>query len=79
MTMSNMHEKSFGSRRAIRRNALILVMSSLACYVISGILIAKAGPAAGFAPLAIALGADLFALTIWLVFRNHGGTTRDEK
>ncbi|MEU5180205.1 hypothetical protein AB0G49_09165 [Streptomyces longwoodensis] len=69
--MGKFFEESYGSRRAVRRNAWTVVASSLAAYALSVVLWAKGGFAAAYPLLLVAVIADTVCLLVYLTFRNR--------
>ncbi|MFD4540905.1 hypothetical protein [Streptomyces bauhiniae] len=67
--MAKFFEDLFGSDKAIKRNAVMVLVSTLVLYVVSAILWTKGGWGAAFAPLLVALAVDALCITVWLSFR----------
>ncbi|MEU7052569.1 hypothetical protein [Streptomyces eurythermus] len=68
--MGRTFENLYGSRQAIRRNALIVTLASLVAYALSVLLWAKGGLGAAYPLLIVVAVADAVCLLVYLSFRN---------
>ncbi|GHH06062.1 hypothetical protein [Streptomyces rubradiris] len=68
--MGRTFENLYGSRQAIRRNALIVALASLVAYALSVLLWAKGGLGAAYPLLIVVVVADAVCLLVYLSFRN---------
>lgn len=68
--MAKIFENMYGSNKAIRRNATILVASSLFCYVLAAILFVKGGWRPALPLLLIPAVVDALCLVVWLSLRS---------
>jgi hypothetical protein len=68
--MARVFDKTYGSRKAIRRNAYTVVFMSVVLYVLGAILAFKGGLDAAYPVILVAVVIDVFCLVVWLVFRS---------
>ncbi|MFD8674606.1 hypothetical protein ACFV1A_16150 [Streptomyces seoulensis] len=69
--MARFFEGLYGSDKAIKRNGVMVIISTLILYVISAILWTKGGWGAAFAPLLVALVVDALCIAVWLSLRSQ--------
>ncbi|MFI1001382.1 hypothetical protein ACIP10_02570 [Streptomyces galbus] len=69
--MGTFFEESYGSRRAVRRNAWTVAAASMAAYALSVVLWARGGFAAALPLLLVAVITDAVCLLVYLTFRNR--------
>lgn len=68
--MSRFFGNVYSGRSEIRRNAWIVVISSLFIYGFAGFLATKGGWSAAYPLLLVAAIVDVTCLGVWMTFRN---------
>jgi CHASE2 domain-containing sensor protein len=63
-------ETAYGSPKAVRRNAILVVVMSVVLYAMAVVLGIKGGWDAAFPVLLVAVVVDAFCLVVWAAFRS---------